>query len=198
MLVTLSLVATLSATAVIFAPRYLNASPTAAAVVAAQSEANQQTIELIANLIGRSVEVMAVRQRGATPYLELVLWLDDRDDAGQVNRGELAVLSHSEILQTVILYELAPDENDLTWQSVPRSGVLSPGFCDAWRADKAVTPRVLATGIAQMQVHEGGQPEAGVQPLQLTLTWAPNSADGSDEASVFVDAAVRPQHVAEE
>ncbi|MEE9131522.1 MAG: hypothetical protein V3T84_16015, partial [Phycisphaerales bacterium] len=64
-LLALSLAAALSVTAVVVTPRYLTAQSIAGDVVAARNPVNQQFINGLGALVGRSVEVLAVRPRGA-------------------------------------------------------------------------------------------------------------------------------------
>lgn len=185
----LSMATALSVTAVVVTPRYLTAQSIASDVVAARHPNNQQFITGLAALIGRSVEVLAVQPRGNTPYLELVLWLDDRGRPGHLDRSELAVLSHSEVLQTIVLYQRSADENEPPGDPT-RAEAQGVGFCDRWRADPNVWPTVLATGVADMRLEQTGRPYEATERLRITLTWSSDSSDGPDEASVLVDAAM--------
>ena len=72
----------------------------------------------------------------------------------------------------------------------------SPAFCTRWRADPRVTPLTLAYGVSDMRFETIGNTQdewakegrlGGFQRRLLTLTWAADSADGADEASVLVD-----------
>ncbi len=188
-LLALSLATALSVTAVVVTPRYLTAQSIGGDVIAARYPVNQQFINGLGALVGRSVEVLAVRSRGATPYAELVLWLEDRGHPGRLDPPELAVLSHSKVLQTIVLYQLFEGESEAS--SVPdRAAAQSAGFCDRWRADALVAPTVLATGVADMRLEQTGRPYEATQRLRITLTWSSESSDGPDEASVLVDAAM--------
>ena len=180
----------LTVTAAVVTPRYLLAQSVASDVVAARNPNNQQFIVGLASLVGRSVEVLAVRQRGDTPYLELVLWLEDRGRPGRLDRSELAVVSHSEVLQTIVLYQRFEDDGPEGAGELARIEAQGAGFCDRWRADPNVWPTVLATGVADMRVEQTGRPYEATQRLRITLTWSSDSADGPDEASVLVDAAM--------
>ena len=67
LLITLSLVGSLSVTAVVVAPRYLAAGSVQPQVQAARADAHQEQIDALAALIGRSAAVLAIQQRGPTP-----------------------------------------------------------------------------------------------------------------------------------
>lgn len=188
-LIALSLATALSVTAVVVTPRFLTAQSIGGDVIAARYPVNQQFINGLGALIGRSVEVLAVRPRGATPYAELVLWLEDGEHPGRLDPPELAVLSHSEVLQTIVLYQLFEGEAEAS-HVLDRAAAQSAGFCDRWRADSLVAPTVLATGVADMRLEQTGRPYEATQRLRITLTWSSESSDGPDEASVLVDAAM--------
>ncbi len=188
-IVALSTATVLSVTAAVVTPRYLIAQSVASDVIAARNPNNQQFITGLAALVGRSVEVLAVQPRGDTPYLELVLWLEDRGRPGRLDRSELAVVSHSEVLQTIVLYQRSEGETEGLGK-LTRVEAQGAGFCDRWRADPNVWPTVLATGVADMRVEQAGRPYEATQRLRITLTWSSDSSDGPDEASVLVDAAM--------
>ncbi|MFB3139172.1 MAG: hypothetical protein ACE10B_08130, partial [Phycisphaerales bacterium] len=114
----------LSVTAVVVAPRYLAAGSVQPQVHAARADAHQEQIDALAALIGRSVGVLAIQQRGPTPYLEMVLWLQDDDSEGiqdQADESELAVLSHSQVLRTITIYRLAEGEEAVAEGPVGRA-----------------------------------------------------------------------------
>ena len=72
-----------------------------------------------------------------------------------------------------------------------RGGTLAgAAFCDRWRADPRVGSVVLIAGVSDMWVEPLEPPQEGSQRLRIELTWASDSADGDDEASVLVDAVV--------
>jgi hypothetical protein len=199
-LVALSLVGTVTVTTVVIAPRYLAADPPPPQGVAAASPVNQELIEGLAEIVGRSVGVLAVHERGATPYVEMVLWLDDVPGGvtGKPDDCELAVLSHSAILQTITIYRLAAEEQAAGPAFAADAGA---AFCDRWRAHPAVVPLILARGVSDMRVErvDGDEDEwvawgawGGLQRLRLSLTWASDSVDGPDEASVLVNTVMFP------
>jgi hypothetical protein len=199
-LVTLSLVGTLTVTTVVVAPRYLAAETPQPQAVAAASVVHQDLIDDLAGIVGRSVGVMAVHERGPTPYMEMVLWLADAPGGvdGRPDASELAVLSHSGVLQTITIYRLAADAETAGPVHDSRRG---PAFCNRWRARPDVVPLVLARGVSDMRVERVGSVQdewvawgkwGGLQRLRLSLTWASDSADGPDEASVLVNTVMFP------
>ena len=200
-LVTLSILGALTAASFFWAPQYLNAQVRQGLpVVPAAQPGHQSLIDDLAAVISQSVGVLAIHPRGATPYEELVLWLADNDDHGSDGHAddpELAVLSHSSVLQTITIYRMAAGGPPGP-TGVSRS---SPEFCRRWRADARVRSLVLGRGVADMRVEPVGfqQEQWGesgrlgvLERLRLTLTWAPDSADGADEASVLVDTVLFP------
>jgi hypothetical protein len=208
LLLILSLVGTLTVTTVVVGPRYLAADPPPPPEeVAAITAVHQGVIDDLGEIVERSVGVLALHERGATPYLEMVLWLaDDPQGAdGRPDGRELAVLSHSAVLQTITIYRLAGDDQRATGPASDRWD--SPAFCDHWRADPRVVPLVLARGVSDMRVERVGSAQdewvawgrwGGLQRLRLALTWAPDSADGADEASVLVNTVMFPYGGGEE
>lgn len=198
LLVTLSLLGALAATAAVITPAYLSASgPEGAEAVTARMPAHHQMIELLGSLISRSREVLAVHQRGPGPYLEIVLWLDDADNPGLIDPDEVAVITHSEVLRTISYFALpgpeeeAEPEEGLCWDT-SASDIRTLAFCAAWRSRPDVRQRVLGTGIAAMDVQRLPPQEGGRTLLCISLTWTSDLADGPDEASVLLDVLMRP------
>ena len=190
MLTLTAVAATLTVTAVVVTPRYSNAQSIDSGLIAAKHETNSQFIHSLAELIGRSVEVMAIHDRRNSPFLELVIWLEDHQGPGQPSIDEVVVLSHSRILGTIVLYHLSLNEKSSTPLILKRADLKGVNFCNQWRANPKSVPTVLATGISDMRVERTGSPYRGAQRLRITLTWAGDSSDGSDKASVLVDAAM--------
>jgi len=199
LLVTLSVIGALTVATIFVAPQYLAAQPQVQPTIAAGKPADQALIDDLAAVVEQSVGVLAIHPRGVTPYEEVVLWLTDNAGGtdGRADQAELAVLSHSSVLQTVTIYQLTGDTATRTW-GVPRT---SADFCRRWRADERVKSVVLGRGIANMRIEPVGElqeqwGESGqwgaLQRLRLTLTWAQDSVDGADEASVLVDTVIFP------
>ena len=67
---------------------------------------HQEFANTLASLVERCVEVIAVHDRGRTPYSEIVLWVDDRANPGIIDQDELAVISHSQLFRTVAVYSI--------------------------------------------------------------------------------------------
>ena len=202
MLVTLSILGTLTAATFYVAPQYLAAQPAVPSAVLAGQPNHQGLIDDVATLIAQSVGVLAIHPRGASPFQELVLWLADNDTAGtdgRADESELAILSHSSIMHTITIYRRSGGSI-----SPARGARKSPEFCRRWRADPGVTALVLGRGVSDMRVETIGDQEdqceqscqwGALQRLRVTLTWAADSADGADEASVLVDTVLFPSGV---
>jgi len=202
MLVTLSILGSLTAATFYVAPQYLAADPASPSAVPAAHGDHQRLIDLVATLIAQSVGVLAIHPRGASPFQEMVLWLADNDAEGadgRADESELAILSHSSVMQTITIYR-APGGR-ISSAHVARK---SSEFCRRWRADPGVNGLVLGRGVSDMRVETvGGQEDqweqsgqwGALQRLRVTLTWADDSADGADEASVLVDTVLFPSGV---
>jgi hypothetical protein len=151
-LLMLSLLGGITVTTVVLAPRYLAADTPPPEGVMAANVGNQELIDDLAQIVGRSVGVLAVHDRGPTPYMEIVLWLTDAPGGvdGRPDDRELAVISHSEVLQTITIYRLAADEE--TTAGTTLDSQRGPEFCDRWRAHPNVMPLVLARGVSDMRV----------------------------------------------
>ncbi len=179
-------------------PKFLFADAKAPTPSIAAHPQNQRIIEALATLIGSSVEVMAVHQRGPTPYFEIVLWMEDTRNPGQIDPEEVAVLCHSEILWTITYYRLegsmSPDEylqsDSFFWC---REGLSQPAFCNWWRTQSMVEPKVIAVGISDLHCEQMEEGDNNTSLLRISLTWAADSTDGPDEASVFVDVLLSPE-----
>ena len=202
MLVTLSILGSLTAATFYLAPGYLNAQPGRPSSVPAAHPDHQKLIDDLATLVAQSVGVLAIHPRGATPFQEMVLWLADNDPDGadgRADESELAILSHSSVMQTITIYRATGGR--ISSAHVARK---SPEFCRRWRADPGVNSLVLGRGVSDMRVETVGLQEdqweqsgqwGALQRLRVTLTWADDSADGADEASVLVDTVLFPSGV---
>lgn len=192
LVVTLSIIGVLGASAVVVTPRLISAASEGPEPSRpARRRSHQEQIEALGRLIGRSRALLSLVERTEGPYLELALWFEDADGSGAVESGELWVISHSRVLQTVTLYErpAGDDRSGAAAQADPRAR----SFCDRFRADPKTTARVLVRAVSDMRVErlDGAPPQA--QRLRVSLTWSAESADGADEASVVVDAAIHPR-----
>ncbi len=202
MLVTLSILGSLTAATFYVAPQYLAAQPAGPSTVPAAQPSHQRLIDDLATLVAQSVGVLAIHPRGVSPYEEIVLWLADNDAEGadgRADESELAILSHSSVMHTVTIYR--PTAGRISSAQVARK---SPEFCRHWRADSGVSGLVLGWGVSDMRVETVGFQEdqwgesgqwGALQRLRVTLTWAADSADGADEASVLVDTVLFPTGV---
>ena len=191
---------TVVTTAVVVTPRYLRAEPALAAVPAREA-AHQQVFEAFAGLVSRSKEVVAVNQRGATPFLEFVLWLEDTEHLGVIDPHEIAVLTHSEVLQTITMHTFDPSaarrdargatEAVETPTALARSDIRAPGFCAGFRDRPGVRRRLIGKRIAHLDAESLVDAVAGRSMLRISLIWDQESADGEDEASALMDVHMR-------
>jgi len=178
---------TLATAAIVTRPAWLQASVEAGPVPAlARAGAHRDLMEVLGRLLSRSQAVLQVHERGPTPYLEIVLWLEDAENIGSPDANEIAVISHSEVLETIVYHALEPDAEE---GSTPISTDFDVNFCRAWRERTDVTRTLLATGVTSMQVESTGRrgDRAG---LRMALTWGAQSSDGADEGSMLLDVAM--------
>lgn len=198
----IGVVGTFAAVVYVVVPSGLHggAAVSSAQPIEAEYEANQLLIESLAALIGHSADVIAVHPRTASPYMEIVLRLHGPEHAAEVPAEDIAVLSHSSVLHTIMLYTLEEQPERGRGETRSRSGrafarplmreqLVDPAFCAQWRSNPNVKPRLLARGLSDMQVQSVGDSEEGSSTLRLSLTWSPDSADGGDTAAVLVNAA---------
>jgi len=204
LLLTLSIIGALGVTAAVVAPRYLvgavaghqSDAADGGDLIKARNPMHGELIDALTRLIARSVGILAIHHRGPGPYLELVLWLDDDINPGRPDAHELALLSHSRILQTLTLYRRPSGTPSKRgggvglWASGDSAS--DPSFCGRWRADSGVRALVLMRGVSDMRVEPVASPHASLQRLRIQLSWAADSVDGADEASAIVDTVMFP------
>jgi hypothetical protein len=180
--------AAVTATAVI-RPRYLQASGSAPpAPIAARTAHHQQVIDLLGSVVSRSHMVLDVRPPGATPYREIILWLEDHEHLGRIDPDEIGVISHSAVLHTISLHHLAAADDGTDEPTPPLSDLTAPSFGGVWRDRPDVVRRHLASGVETFDVEEIATTGDARSLLCITLTWAADSVDGPDQASVLLDA----------
>jgi hypothetical protein len=172
---------------------------------AATAQARREFTATLASLLAQCHQVLAIHHRGVTPYSEIVMWKTDTHNPGQIDPSEIAVLSHSDLLQAVTLYSL-PDgvspmsasntSSSTTPLRFDRLALEQPGFCDRWRALPAVQPRVIGSGISDMKLTcdalENGSASSQTEnhagklsSLRLWLRWAGDSSDATETSSVI-------------
>ncbi len=179
----------LAGVATLVGPRYLHAENLHGLQRHAENRGHQLVLEGLAGLIESSQGVLAVHKRGPSPFVELVLWLEDSSNVGVIDRHELVVVGHSRVLRTLTVYQTAMHGATAvdSWQpDDPR--LRDRSFCDQWRADPATRPRVIGTGISDMRIERIDESGEGGARYAITLTWAADSVDGADEATLFVNA----------
>jgi hypothetical protein len=175
--------------AALFGPRYLHATEPGGLQRHAQVAGHQIVLEGLGRLVSGSQGMIAVHERGPSPFVEVVLWLNDTSNPGVIDRDELVVVGHSRVLRTLTVYQTARQGGATPSTWTPDAAELRQrGFCDQWRTDPAVRPRVIGTGISDMRIERIEQSGEQRARYAITLTWAADSVDGADEATLFVDA----------
>lgn len=178
----LSLTSILATIAWVARPMYLHAdiTPTPQTITAANPR-HQQIIQLLADLLQNSSNVTAIHPRDPSPYAEVVLRTSGQGQP--VTADQIALLSHSRVLQTITLYTLNDPQLTFTHDELPHSD-----FPNRWRDNPNVHPTLLATSISDMHIEQ-------VHPNQLliVLTWDANSVDGEDKASLLVNVTTNTQ-----
>lgn len=200
LIATLVILAGLTTVTVMFGPKFAGAdvgsAPASGAAPKTISE-RQLVCNGLASLLGSSHQVLAIHVRGPSPYVEFVLWVDDRHNRGQIDPGEVAVVAHSRVLQTVTWFSLTPgDRNIEQWDALGQEVLVAervdaPGFCDRWRSHHAVAPRVIGTGISDLRVNIAQQVNSETAVVQITLKWPVDSTDSPTETSAQVHVALR-------
>jgi len=184
-----SIIGSLVLSAVVIAPRFSGGAsiedidPVAARH--ARDAEHQQSVDELAAIIGGSASVLAIHQRGMSPYAEIVLWMRDADGSRRAEASELAVISHSRIMRTIKVY-LIDDEAAAPRLAVHRFD--DPAFCAAWRSSRQVSSRVLVAGVSNLSLEGLGPTVAGSRRLRLSLRF--EGADGTDDVGeALIDAA---------
>jgi hypothetical protein len=183
-LLTVVAFATLAVAAVVLGPRVIRAEAQAVpAATPARTSDHQQFLDLLAGIVVRSRAVLAVHDRGATPFEEIVLWIEDPDRPEQVDAAEIALISHSRILHTVVFRRLRAGQ--------PGHGLFAydwndPAFCEAWRTSPEVKGTVVAAGISDLDFAWAPLFQEEADALRITFTWSSDSSDTSDVASTVV------------
>lgn len=177
-LIAVSITCVLAVAAYFAVPATLHARGDRISAIAAHVERHQEILDLIAGMIGASAEVISIHSRGETPYAEIVLRVSG--DEHSITSGQIALICHSKVMRTITLYEL-PDTDEST-AVLERDTMRTAGFRDRWRGNPEIAPRILATGISDMKLDMIAK-----DMLRIVLTWAPDSADGEDEASALIE-----------
>lgn len=158
------------------------------------SDTQTRVLELVQDTLQSCTAIVAVQARGATPYEELVVWLDDIERPGSASIGEIAVIGHSRVLQTLTLY--VPDfehgySEDLTRLALDLQGLLdethtTAAFCTNWRSNPSMRGTVIVRGISDAHFESVvAGPQRG--QLEISLTWRTDSADSDVMGTILVD-----------
>jgi len=183
-LLTVIAFASLGAAALTLGPRVIRADVQAVpAATPARTSDHQLFLDLLAGVVARSRAVLAVHDRGPTPFEEVVLWIDDPGRPEQVDAAEVALISHSRILHTVVFHRLRAGQ--------PGHGLFAydwsdPAFCEAWRTSPEVRGTVIAAGISDLDFAWAPLFQEEADALRITFTWSSDSSDTSDVASTVV------------
>ena len=175
---------TLGVTAAFIGPRIIIAYDGEADILVAADPSHQNTIEIFAGILARSRAVLALHDRGETPYEEIVLWIEDRDRPGKIDPHEVVVISHSKVLQTLTYFAVDKIEGS---QPLSLDELKTTRFCDQRRTDPGVTVRVIGAGISDLDLSQEGIIQGGRALLRISFTWASELTDSPDEAAVLVD-----------
>jgi hypothetical protein len=184
--------------AIVLDPRTIQATPPPNPDAQTRADLRAEFTKTLATLIESCVEVIAIHPRGATPYSEVVLWKNDDSNPGSIDPGEIAVVSHSQLLNAVTVYSLqkgkmGADLAQTHGLKLDRATLQQPAFCDRWRALPAVQPRVIGSGISDMTLTAEPDGRERLSHLLLWLRWTTHSTDGATEASALIDVGQRRQ-----
>jgi hypothetical protein len=116
-------------------------------------ESHRQFLESLGRLIEQSKQVLAVHDRGATPYIEIVLWKEDQIHPGVIDPFEVALISQSLVTQSITVYSTTPE----TLADSPARASTPKG-----------RPRSNASNVATSEhsaVHSGSSAGAGAGAL---------------------------------
>jgi hypothetical protein len=161
---------------------------------AAAAEARREFTDTLATLLSQCHEILAVHQRGATPYAEIVVWKSNAHNPAQIDPEEIAIISHSDLLQAVTIYSLPeggpPNVASSNSNAAPfnaptlsplrfdRVALEQPGFCDRWRALPAVQPRVIGSGISDMTLTPAPADSNPIAKIKSNVSVASGVGDG--------------------
>ena len=206
-LVAIAGVATVTTASVIVGPRLLFAGEGAAtdSTLQPSSHERQQVLSGLAEIVGQSIEVIAIHSRETAAFDEILLWVADREDPGRINRSELLLISHSRVLQSVSVYQFEPpppsdlpdivglpqDDAPARDPFVDRDAAGSAAFCNTFRADPATRWGVIARGVSDLSLEPERSAPDGPLRLRIVMEWADESDDprsAADRGAALVDA----------
>ena len=198
LIITLTALASMATAAVVVGPGFsigaLSTAPTAGSPVEKLGD-RQRFANQVAGIFGGSHRVLAVHERGYTPYLEAVLWVEDRVNLGQIDPCEVAVLSHSRVLQSITWYALPSEYEKATWSDFDSSVLIvdrlsDPTFCERWRSQSHVVPRLISTGISDLVIKSARREGSDTGVMQIRVIWPEDSTDSPTETAAHVQAAM--------
>jgi hypothetical protein len=183
----------LTTTAAIVGPRLLSADDEASRLPVPAQPEHAETLSTLVEALEGCKALLIRHDRERTPYLDLVVWTEDRTDPGAVNVDEVLVLSHSRMLQTLSMYVCAgPFGEEVEGLTVET--LLDPDFPEHWRMRGDVVGRVLSSGVSEMRFsdhaaqsdHAASSADAGRSRYMVALTWGGVNADESDTGQGMV------------
>ena len=183
----------LATAAVVISPTLLRASfQTQQELALPAQEDHRDTLQKLADLIGKCKGLAAIHDRVRTPYLDIVLWVKDLNGDSQINNGELMVISHSHLLRTITAYTCEMSDSFAN-TTANVSDMLLPDFGERWRSQATVEGRVIGADVSDMHFvgndASGGNTGAkgyGVGTYMIELTWNDENTDESDTGQAIV------------
>lgn len=183
----------LTTTAAIVGPRLLSADDDDAALSVPTQPEHADTLSTLVEALEGCKALLIHHDRERTPYLDLVVWTEDRTDPGAVNVDEVLVLSHSRMLQTLAMHVCeGPFGEEVEGLTIDT--LLDPDFPERWRMRGDVVGRVLSSGVSEMRFsdhaaqsdHTASTADNGHSRYMVALTWGGVYADESDTGQRIV------------
>jgi hypothetical protein len=179
---------TLVGVALVIRPGQLHADTPSTRV--ARDPDHNRSIELVAGMVVRSRAVLALHDGSEGPFEEVVLWVEDRVNPGVIDLHEVAVLTHSPVLQTLTYYGRSAGDSDAHFRS---DGEFDRAFCQVWRTSPSINAGLIGAGLSDVDFAIDSLFQAGRPALRISFTWVSESTDSPDEASVLIDAVMHAQ-----
>jgi hypothetical protein len=146
----------------------------------------------LADLIRGARRVVNSHDAGQGRYADVMLWIADTQDPGQVNLAELALVSYDTQTSSLRLYlpEMTDGErgNPLTNPVVAPATAATAGYAQQFRTNASVVPHLLSENIHAMQVTLGDKP-APYSFIELRLTLS--GVTGDQAITQVIAAALR-------
>jgi hypothetical protein len=135
----------------------------------------RETENRVASIIHASIGGVVGARADQSPYVDLILWTDDSAAPGEIDTGELMVLTHHRLLRTLTLYiHESPEQRE----PAPPDALAAPGFADRFRASPAVRGIRLADGVSDLPVEIIEPEDGGRGEIVIQLIWPAEEVDG--------------------